>query len=158
MKTCTRCGLADETVLDLDTGSACHPELWHCIEALKAKCERLDQNLDGWQECGDAIMRCVRGRPGPLSDSDVIGEIEATRHDVKETRKQLERANRSVDFWKEQAVELNERYNRAIRLACEAFRQRDRAWLERDKAKAKLEEDGDGPLSRASDSGKAGTG
>lgn len=139
MKTCARCGLAEETVLDLDTGAACHPELWHCIEALKARCGQLDRNLDGWQECGDRIMECVRGTPGPLSDSDVVGAIEALRFDLKETRKLLDRANTRSAFWQEQSVELNDQYNRALRLACEGYRQRDLAWLERDKARAELE-------------------
>jgi hypothetical protein len=35
-QSCVRCGLADSTVLDLDTGSACHPELRDCIARLRA--------------------------------------------------------------------------------------------------------------------------
>jgi hypothetical protein len=33
---CARCGIEDARVLDLDTGAACHPELMHCIRALKS--------------------------------------------------------------------------------------------------------------------------
>lgn len=36
---------------------------------------RLRATLAEWQQVGDAIMVAVRGKPGPLSDSDVIGEI-----------------------------------------------------------------------------------
>ena len=32
---CFRCGIADADVVALDTGSACHPELYDCIERLK---------------------------------------------------------------------------------------------------------------------------
>ena len=39
--TCNRCGIADARVLDIDTGSACHPELQHCIGALRAERDRL---------------------------------------------------------------------------------------------------------------------
>jgi len=39
MNTCARCGLSDGHVLDLDTGSACHPELMHCIGHLKQHLE-----------------------------------------------------------------------------------------------------------------------
>ncbi len=41
---CERCGIADDTVIDLDTGSACHPELINCIERLKAA---LPKTCDG---------------------------------------------------------------------------------------------------------------
>ena len=34
-RTCGRCNMADGTVLDLDTGGAYHPELMHCIAALR---------------------------------------------------------------------------------------------------------------------------
>lgn len=34
---CTRCGLRDANVLDLDIGSSCHPELRHCIAALRTE-------------------------------------------------------------------------------------------------------------------------
>lgn len=32
---CARCGISDDHVIDIDTGSACHRELRHCIDALK---------------------------------------------------------------------------------------------------------------------------
>jgi len=38
---CARCGLTDSTVLDLGTGSTCHPELQHCVKLLQAEVERL---------------------------------------------------------------------------------------------------------------------
>ena len=41
---CERCGIADDTVIDLDTGSACHPELINCIARLKAA---LPKTCDG---------------------------------------------------------------------------------------------------------------
>ena len=40
---------------------------------------RLHALLSNWQATGDAIMVAVRGTPGPLSDSDVIGELERLR-------------------------------------------------------------------------------
>ncbi|MFZ5833207.1 MAG: hypothetical protein ACOY3P_24225 [Planctomycetota bacterium] len=45
MLTCNRCGLTDDTVIDLDIGPTCHRELRHCIAALKAEIERLRGNL-----------------------------------------------------------------------------------------------------------------
>jgi hypothetical protein len=42
VRTCARCGLTDDTVLDLDTGSACHPELLHCIRRLRERVEALE--------------------------------------------------------------------------------------------------------------------
>ena len=42
-RTCDRCGLPGK-LLDLDTGSVCHAELWECIEALKAENERLRES------------------------------------------------------------------------------------------------------------------
>lgn len=118
MKTCARCGLADETVLDLDTGSACHPELRDCIAALKARCRQLECNLDGWQECGDRIMVSVRGTPGPLSDSDVIGEIEGLRFDLDATRKLLDLANGRADTWQQVAAQLNDQCAQSLRVVC----------------------------------------
>jgi len=43
MRSCARCGLKDEekNLLDLDTGSICHPELIHCIKALQNHHEKL---------------------------------------------------------------------------------------------------------------------
>lgn len=121
MKTCARCGLADETVLDLDTGSACHPELRHCIEGLVARCRELDRQLDAWKACGDEITRAVRGSPGPLSDSDVIGEIEALRFDLKAARELLDLANGRADTWQQVAVELNHQLSKLQRVACAAL-------------------------------------
>jgi len=46
--------------------------------------ERLRATVDEWQRVGDAIMQCVRGKPGPLSDSDVIGELERLRDKLAE--------------------------------------------------------------------------
>jgi hypothetical protein len=39
--TCERCGITDALVLDLDTGGAYHPELLHCIAALKLEAGNL---------------------------------------------------------------------------------------------------------------------
>jgi hypothetical protein len=38
--------LSDDTVLDLDTGSACHPELRDCICRLRAELDRVADLLD----------------------------------------------------------------------------------------------------------------
>ena len=39
--TCGRCGLTDDSVLNLDTGGAFHPELVHCITMLRQRYEPL---------------------------------------------------------------------------------------------------------------------
>ena len=39
--TCARCGITDAKVLNLDTGSECHPELSQCIAALRARLGRI---------------------------------------------------------------------------------------------------------------------
>lgn len=39
--TCGRCGLTDDSVLNLDTGGAFHPELFHCITMLRQRYEPL---------------------------------------------------------------------------------------------------------------------
>ncbi|WP_353265833.1 hypothetical protein [Gemmatimonas sp.] len=44
--TCVRCGLTDKTVLDLDTGSACHPELRDCIAWLRAQLAAAERERD----------------------------------------------------------------------------------------------------------------
>lgn len=47
MRTCGRCGIADEAVLDLDTGGAFHPELQHCISRLRAEVEDV-RRVEAW--------------------------------------------------------------------------------------------------------------
>ena len=44
--TCGRCGLSDDSVLDLDTGGAYHRELFHCITKLRQHVERLQLITD----------------------------------------------------------------------------------------------------------------
>ena len=39
--------------------------------------------VDEWERVGNAIMECATGKPGPLSDSDVCGEIAALRAQVE---------------------------------------------------------------------------
>lgn len=53
--------------------------------------ERLLIALAHWQTVGDAIMTCVRGTPGPLSDSDVIGEITSLRAENERLRTEIAR-------------------------------------------------------------------
>jgi hypothetical protein len=61
-RTCARCGLTDATVLDLDTGSACHPELLHCIRRLRERIEALEAVLRMLAACECECkpgMRCA---------------------------------------------------------------------------------------------------
>lgn len=51
---------------------------------------RLKAIIAQWEAVGDAIMECVTGKPAPLSDSDVIGEVNALRHKVDELSARLE--------------------------------------------------------------------
>ena len=46
MLTCKRCGLTDETVLDIDTGSTCHRELSDCIRRLRSIVDMLPKTAD----------------------------------------------------------------------------------------------------------------
>lgn len=41
LHTCARCGLTDDSVLDLDTGGRYHRELFHCITMLRQRYEPL---------------------------------------------------------------------------------------------------------------------
>lgn len=43
IRPCGRCGIADASVLDLDTGGAYHPELAHCITTLRARVGDLER-------------------------------------------------------------------------------------------------------------------
>lgn len=45
--------------------------------------EQQRKTIAQWEECGDKIMLCVRGKAGPLSDSDVCGEIERLRENFE---------------------------------------------------------------------------
>lgn len=64
MNTCKRCGITDARVLDIGTGSACHPELGQCIAALRAEQEMLVAALESLRPmlntCGDA-ENCLHG-------------------------------------------------------------------------------------------------
>lgn len=55
------------------------------IERLRAEITRLNFTINQWVQCGDDIMAEI-GKPGPLSDSDVIGEIERLKAEVNEVR------------------------------------------------------------------------
>jgi len=56
-----------------------------CLETMakaQAEIERLTKVLDNWKAVGDAIMVAATGKPGPLSDSDVVGEIERLKSEL----------------------------------------------------------------------------
>jgi hypothetical protein len=61
------------------------------VRELRRQVTLLELKLDTWIKCGDEIMKCVHGTPGPLSDSDVCGEIEALRADVAKLREALQK-------------------------------------------------------------------
>jgi hypothetical protein len=42
---CERCGLDDQYVISLDTGAWCHPELIHCIRALRAELDKTNATI-----------------------------------------------------------------------------------------------------------------
>lgn len=51
------------------------------------------QMINEWEEVGNAIMLVAVGRKAPLSDSDVIGEINRLRFEIEEARDLLERVS-----------------------------------------------------------------
>ncbi len=59
---------------------------------LEAEVERQAKALSEWEATGDAIMEAVVGRKAPLSDSDVIGEVERLRRESQQQRLLLEEA------------------------------------------------------------------
>lgn len=52
------------------------------VRRLNDEVARLNAIIEQWEVVGNAIMECVTGKPAPLSDSDVIGEINALRHRI----------------------------------------------------------------------------
>lgn len=65
-----------------------------------AEIERLQAALSTWEQTGNAIMQCAVGREAPLSDSDVCGEINALRAQVKKLRAEIHAADiRGVLDW-----------------------------------------------------------
>lgn len=59
MKPCARCGLTKGQVIDLDTGSACHAELWECIQHLKQSLELAQVQ----RQFAVDLLRVVQGLP-----------------------------------------------------------------------------------------------
>ena len=52
---------------------------------MHSRIAELEATLSEWEACGDRIMAAI-GASGPLSDSDVIGEIETLREFLHEVR------------------------------------------------------------------------
>lgn len=69
-----------------------YDECWReHLDCAVAEIERLTNTLQEWQRVGDAIMATI-GKTGPLSDSDVIGEINrlrAERDDAREAAREM---------------------------------------------------------------------
>lgn len=118
MKTCARCGLADETVLDLDTGSACHPELRDCIQALVARCSQLEWSLRQWESCCERLVSDLPSAAKLVTAMDVAAEMDALRFDLKAAREILDLANERADTWQQVAVELNHQLSKLQRVVC----------------------------------------
>lgn len=73
MRTCGRCGIADDTVLDLDTGGAYHPELRHCIATLRAQLAGVREKVEKMErrrhyECDDCWYSCPLSEEGCCND------------------------------------------------------------------------------------------
>jgi len=131
-----------------DCGSSCVP--WEAsgfgspqcyYEWSRAEIERLKKTLTEWESCGAKIMNAI-GKEPPLSDSDVIGEIEKLEQERDEWR-----AGFDAEFACKQGLigQLNEariaarrmyndtkKYNPADQLPCEYWL-KDYPWLEESK-------------------------
>jgi len=61
MTICKRCGLTDENLLDIGTGSCCHPEWWDCVAALQERLaiaeRQADEGLELLRRCAKASKR-----------------------------------------------------------------------------------------------------
>ena len=65
-----------------------------------AEIAALEAQVAEWERVGNAIMLCAVGREAPLSDSDVCGEINALRAQVKKLRAEIHAADiRGVLDW-----------------------------------------------------------
>lgn len=53
------------------------------IDRLQQQLAKRTRALTLWQECGNRIMEVVTGKPGPLSDSDVIACVSGLRQQLQ---------------------------------------------------------------------------
>ena len=60
----------------VDALNALHGE----VATLRARAEAADAQVAEWQAVGSRIQDAATGKPGPLSDGDVIAELTAMRH------------------------------------------------------------------------------
>lgn len=90
---------------------------------LQAEIDRLNRVLASHVAVGNAIMQAVRGRPGPLSDSDVIGDVERLQAENEILKVQRDKLLEYAVWWWQQrdaatkeSVNLSALIERHIRL------------------------------------------
>lgn len=82
--TCKRCGVSDSGVIDIDTGSHCHRELSHCIEALRREVKQLESALKWTHE--KRIEAALESAEWKEATSALQHDNEQLRGEVKHLR------------------------------------------------------------------------
>ena len=83
---CARCGITDTTLLDLDTGSACHEYPSHCIALLRRRVDYLAQIERQWiAECDVVQQYCRKHGVGSAGDDVFL----VMRDDAERLRERL---------------------------------------------------------------------
>ena len=60
--------------------------------------------LEEWQSVGSRIQEAATGKPGPLSDSDVIGELAALRAQLEAAQAQVARVRAMIQSLRKSAA------------------------------------------------------